>query len=291
MNDIRLACRQLWKRPGYSALAIGALGLAIGLVTTQFSLVEAVLLRPMPFPESHRLLHIGRQSVQDLSDQWQAMPMRDFLAYRDGQTTFEDLAAFRLGSMNLSRHGRPAERLEGAAVSANFFDVLRVQPLWGRVFLPGEDRPGAPGLALIGAEFWEQELGGAADVLGRVIHVNGEPVTVIGMMPSGFRFPVQQRLWINLREAPRDPRDATVPRVEAMGRLKPGVSRALATANLGVLARQLERKVPETNRGLNRMHVQPFAQAYAGVGAASIALTMLAMTLLILPGLARTWPT
>lgn len=106
MNDLRLTLRQLLKHPGHSALAIGALGLGIGLVTTQFSLVDAVLLRPMPFPEAHRLLHFARQSAQDLSDQWQPMPMRDFLAYRDGQTTFEDLAAFRLGSVNASRRTR-----------------------------------------------------------------------------------------------------------------------------------------------------------------------------------------
>jgi len=119
-------------------------------------------------------------------------------------------------------------------------------------------------------------------VLGRVIHVNGEAVTLIGVMPSGFRFPVQQRLWTNLREGPRDPRDSSVPRVEAMGRLRAGVSRAQAAANLGVVARQLEETHPETNRGMNRVHVAPFARAYAGVGAASIALTMLAMTVFVL---------
>lgn len=282
MNDLSLALRQLRRKPGDNGLAIGALGLALGLLTTQFSLVETVLLRPMPFPEAHRLLHIGLQSEHDLPDQWQPMAMRDFLAYREGQTSFEALAAFRLADVTLSRHGGPPQRDEGAAVSANFFDVLRVRPLLGRAFLPGEDQPGAPGLVVISQDLWEQEFGRAADVVGRVIHVNGEPATLIGVMPDGFRFPVQQRLWTNLREGPRDPREAGVPRVEAMGRLKPDVSRRRAVANLTVVARQLEALYPETNRGLNRLLVQPFARAYAGVGAAAIALTLQAMTLFVL---------
>jgi len=282
MSDLTHAIRQLRRNPGYTILAAGALGLGLGLVAAQFSLVDAVLLRSMPFPESHRLMHLGCQSAGDLPDQWHAMPMRDFLAYRGQQGAFDDLAAFRLGDVNLSRHGGPPQRCESAAVSANFFDVLRARPVLGRSFQPGEDDPGAAGLVLLGQELWRQQFGGTADVLGRVIQVNSEAMTVIGVMPDGFQFPVLQRLWTNLRDGPGDPRATAVGRVEAMGRLRSGVSRAQAAADLNMIARRLAAENGVTDRGSDRVLVQPFARAYAGVGAATIALTMQAMTLFVL---------
>lgn len=201
---------------------------------------------------------------------------------RERQTVFEALAGINGLSLNLSGLGRMPSNHSGALCSANLLDVLGVQPMLGRWFTPEEDSPGRPLLVVLSHALWQEEFGADPGVLGQPLNVNGEPGTVVGVMAPRFAFPVAKQLWTNLRAAPGDPRLRLVDRVEMVGKLKPGVTRNQARAELDMLAAGLAIMWPETNKGYGRMSVQKFALAYAGSGTQPILYLMLAMTLFIL---------
>lgn len=281
-RQIKHSLRQLWSRPGQSILAIAALGIGIGLVVTQFSLIDGILLRGLPFKDSSRLYHIARQN-HDGGNLWNMMPVRDFLEFRSQQRFFDDLAAFTSGNMNLSGNGLTPRRYLGVRVTQNTFGMLGVKPAVGRDFRSGEDQPGAPALAILSHAAWQRDFGGAADIVGRTIKLNGETTTVIGVMPQGFVFPNNlEDVWTNLREAPADPQSGFITAVEAMGHLKNGVSISQARAGMAVIARRLAEQWPETNQGLTRMEIDRFPFAYAGTGTRPMLVIMLAMTFFVL---------
>lgn len=284
MHDIRFALRQLSKSPGFTFVAVLTLALGIGLVATQFSLIDGILLRGLPMPDAQRLMHVSRQSPQSSDpNQWEPLPFRDFLVLREKQTSFESLAGVMAGGMNLSGEGRTPSRHSGAAVSANLLEVLRQQPMLGRWFTVDEDRPGQPLYVVLSQALWQEQFAGSPGALGRPISVNGEPGTIIGVMPPRFTFPGQQRLWTNLRATPGDdPRLNLVQRVELIGMLKREVTPAQARAELATLAAGLARLWPETNIGYERLNVQKFAYAYTGGNTQPILYLMLAMTVFIL---------
>jgi putative ABC transport system permease protein len=284
MTTLRFAFRLLLRQPGFSLVAACSLALGIGLVSTQFSLIDGVLLRGLPVPDAQRLMHISRQDPErsDASS-WQSVPYRDYLALREKQTVFASLAAVNQLGLNLSGPDRIPSHHPGALASADLPEVLGVQPMLGRWFTAEEDQPGRPLLIVLSAALWQQEFGADPAVLGRPLHVNGEPGTIIGIMPARFSFPIQQQLWTNLRAAGGgDPRIRLVDRVEMFGKPKPGVTPEQARAELDTLAAGLAKTWPETNQGLERMNVQKFALAYAGGGTQPLLYLMLAMTLLIL---------
>jgi putative ABC transport system permease protein len=283
IQDLRIGLRMLIRRPSFSLMAASSLALGIGLVATQFSLIDGVLLRGLPITDAERLMHVSRADPQQ-SDPgaWQSVPYRDFLVIRDRQTVFESLAGVNEFSLNLSGGGRIPTNHMGALSSANLLDVVGVQPMLGRWFSAEEDKPGGPLMIVLSHALWQEEFGSDPGVLGRALSINGEPGTVIGVMPPHFAFPVVQQLWTNLRAAPGDPRLRLVDRVEMMGKLKPGVTRDQARAQLDVVAAGLAKMWPETNKGFERMRVQKFALAYAGGGTQSLLYLMLAMTLFIL---------
>lgn len=278
MNDLKFALRQLLRNPGFTAVAVLTLGLGIGLVSAQFTLIDGVLLRPLPFPDSERLFHIGRQNEGSDGHSWRPITMAEFLAHREQQTHFDEIAAFQEGTFNLSRTGGPPRRLGGTAVTANFFRLLRMAPQAGRVFQPGEDQPGQPLLAILSDAVWREEFGGEAAVVGQAVRLNGEPATVIGVMPPGFRFPNREDCWINLRLRPEAVPGQEPQRVAAMGLLKPDASVRAAKAGLDLI-RQRHQETFETGHARPEgMDVRPFPAAYTNGGTVTLLYTMLAMT-------------
>ncbi len=283
LSDLRYALRLLLKTPGFSFTAAFSFSLGIGLVATQFSLVDAVLLRGLPLPDFDHLYHLAYQDPKssDLG-RWEPIPHRDYVALAERQTVFQSVAATQWSGVNLSGPGRVPSRHTGAFVTANLKDVLRVQPMLGRWFTDEDNRPGQPLFVVLSHALWQEQFGGAPDVLGRAVSINGAPATVIGVMPPKFSFPGYENLWVNLHTIPGDPRDRLVDRVEVVGRLKPGVTPEQARAETDLLAAGFAKTWPESNAGYVRMNLQKLGVAYSGGGAQPLLYLMQAMTVLIL---------
>jgi putative ABC transport system permease protein len=280
MSELRHALRQLRLNPGFAAVAVLTLALGIGLVSAQFTLVDGVLLRPLPFPDSGRLVHVSQVSGGGAG--WQPMSVAEFLDHRAGQEDFEGLAAFGDENLNLNHGDRPARRLRGLAVSVGFFDLLRVPPELGRHLVTGEDGPGQPLRVVLGHALWRDEFGGDPAALGRAVRINGETATIVGVMPPGFRFPGDEECWINLRLA-SVPGDGQTPRrVQVLGRLLPQRSPREAAARLSVIAERHHRSLPTPPSHAPRIAIRSFQHAHAGSGTVPLLGTMLAMTGLVL---------
>lgn len=283
MSAFRFAFRQLIKSPGFTITAVASFALGIGLVATQFSLIDAVLLRGMPLPDAGHLYHLGRQAPQTSDpERWEPMPYRDYLQLGERQTSFETIAATQWLGMNLSGPGRVPSYHTGSLASAGLVGVTRTQPMLGRWFHVDEDRPGQPLAVVLSHALWQEQFAGSPGVLGTKVNINGEPGTVIGVMPPKFRFPGSAELWTNLRAGPSDPRERLVDRVEVFGRLKPGVALEQARAELDGLIASFVKTWPETNQGYDRANFQTVANAYAGGGARPLFFLMMAMTIFIL---------
>ncbi|HVT74430.1 MAG TPA: ABC transporter permease [Lacunisphaera sp.] len=283
MNDLRFAFRQLLKSPGFTLLAVASFALGIGLVATQFSLIDAVLLRGLPVPEVGSLYHIAWQVPKaGNANRWETPPYRDYLQLRERQTTFESIAATQWLGLNLSGPNLVPSRQTGCLASANLLDVARARPLLGRWFTAAEDHPGQPLFIILSHAVWQEQFGGAASVLGSKVNINGEPGTIIGVMPPKFSFPGYAALWTNLRAAPSDPRERLVERVEMFGRLKPGVTVQQARAELDTIFARFAQLWPETNNGYDHANLQTVTEAYNDSGTRSMLFLMLAMTVFIL---------
>lgn len=283
MQTLRFAFRQILQRPGFIFAAAFSLALGIGLVATQFSLIDGVLLRGLPLPDFKNLYHIAYQDPQSADpDRWQVLAHRDFAALSERQTSFENLAATAWLGANLSGPDRVPSRLTGAFATASLLDVTRVRPMLGRWFSPGENRLGQPLLVVLSHRLWSEQFASSPDVLGRAVNINGEPATVIGVMPPKFTIPGYEDLWMNLRVNPADPRERMVDRVEIFGRLKHGVTIEQARAELDGIAAGFAKLWPETNQGFTRFNLQKVGQAYSGGSAQPLLYSMLAMTVLIL---------
>jgi putative ABC transport system permease protein len=251
LQDLRFAARVLLKSPGFAAVAILTLGLGIGGSTAIFSAVDAVLLRPLPFAEPARLVAI-----------WTSEPKRgarkgsnsfpDFEDYRKETDSFEDLAAFRNMGYTLVQDGR-AERIEGGRVSASFFPILRVSVALGRTFTTEEDRPGAARTALLAHGLWQRRFGGSPDVLGQSLLLDGQPYTVIGVLPASFHFPMDledAELYTTMGLEDEESRQGRgMHYLRTIGRLKAGASVESAGADLAALSARLETSYPDSNQG------------------------------------------
>jgi putative ABC transport system permease protein len=247
MKDVRYAARGLAANPGFTVVAVLALALGIGSLTPTFSLINAYLLRPLPFDEPDRLVHL-----------WETAPRQSFFAsrvsypnfrdWRERAESFDDMAAFNYSSETLTGSEQPV-RIQSGLVSANVFDVLGVAPDLGRGFRPGEDRPGAGDVVVLSHGYWQRDFNGNPDVLGRTLEINGEPHTVIGIMPEDFVFPLPTtEIWLprELDEAGQ-PRDARF--LQVVGRLAPGVTLQEAQAEMNAIAEALEAEFPAANAG------------------------------------------
>ncbi len=253
LQDIRFGLRMLLKSPSISIVATIALALGIGANTAIFSVVNAVLLRPLPFPDPDSLVAVFETDTQrGLIRGSHSYP--NFFDLRTQNTVFEHVATYRSGDYIMTGRGEPA-RLQGAVVTADLFPLLRVQPMLGRVFLPDEDKPTETGrVVILSHALFQKRFNGDASILNQAITLEGIKFTVIGVMPPSFEFPIQNdpvELWTTIAgdSAGKDPvtnqRGAHFLRV--IGRLKPGITEEQAQAELTAIAARLEQQYPDTN--------------------------------------------
>ena len=274
-QDVRQALRGLVKRPGVALAVFCTLALSIGANVTVFSIVNAVLLRPLPFGErSDRVVTLFSTHAQQ-SEDWSwgdsEVSYADLLDLREA-TAFEGLGGYLGRSLALSQDGA-AERVRGGSVTPDLFPLLGVAPAIGRLFL--EDEGAAPGLervVLLTHGLWQRRYGARADIVGRAIQVNGLPRTVVGVLPPGFRFPERDDLYLPLRwiDAPRDARG-----INAVGLLRAGTSLAQAQQEASAIAARLARDHAATNRGFG-VRLLPFRDSQVDRGARFLSTTLMA---------------
>ncbi len=196
LTDLKLALRQLRKSPGFTFVAVLTLALGIGANTAIFSVIYAVLLRPLPYPQSDRLMIVTESDANQPSI---SVAFPDYVDWKRDNTVFEQLAVSRRESYNLSGlAGREPEQISGALVTANFFQVIGLQPQIGRVFTEEEDRVGGPQLAVISDRLWQRVFQRDPNVLGRSLNFGNEPYTVVGVMPPQMFSPRTVDVWFPL---------------------------------------------------------------------------------------------
>src|SRR5919197_470644 len=247
-HDLRYGFRILLKRPGFAAVAVLTLALGVGVNTAIFSVVDAVLLRPLPYPQSDRLVMLWTtMRSQGIPTSGSALP--DYREWRDRCRSFEGLAGFYYSDFNLAGGGAEPERAQGARVTANLFQVLGVRPALGRAFLPEEEQFGRHHVVILSHGLWQRRYGGDPEVVGRAVSVGGEAYTVVGVMPEGAAFFDNQpavELWTPISFAPGDNMDSRNNYfVYLVGRLKDGVSVEQAQAEVSAIAGQLRQEAKE----------------------------------------------
>ncbi len=258
MNDWRYAFRSLSQSPGFTAVAVLTLALGIGANSAIFSVFHAVLLTPPPFRDPARLVFLAEKNPHG------ELPVSypNFLDWRRMSKTTQGMAAFRPRSLGVTGSGQ-AEKVSGKLVSSGFFEVLGVPLLMGRTFTREEDLPGANPVVLLSQGFWERNLGGDRAVLGKAISVEGQPHTIIGVAPAGFRIYGDAEVFLPLGPAAyleaRNDHNALF----VVARLKPGASRSGLVAEMDTIGRQLERQYPNENAG-ESIAVTPLGEKLAG---------------------------
>ncbi|MCI0722874.1 MAG: ABC transporter permease [Acidobacteria bacterium] len=254
-HDVRFGARMLVNSPGFTIVAVLTLALGIGANTAMFSIIDAILLRPLSFPDPERLVQIWETDRRQGLFQ-QTISPHEFNDWRTNTKSFEVIAAYKFAPLTLIEEGR-AEYVRASAVSASFFSVLRVQPMLGRDFLPEEDAPGRNRVAILSFAFWKQHFGSDPAVVGRQIVLNGEPHTVVGIMPREAWYPFFAEMWTPLGiDLGREPRVNHY--LFAIGRIRPSVSLATAQAEMDTITRQMEKEYPDTmtGHGINLVSLQ-----------------------------------
>jgi predicted permease len=249
MNDLKFAFRRLLKNPGFTAVAVLTLALGIGVNTSMFSGLNSLLMPELPYPDSDRLMRVFHTSPH--SQRWPHSPA-NFLDQRDQNTIFEGMAATTARSFNLSEPGQPAERLRAVLATADLIPMLGIQPQLGRAFLPEEDLPGRNNVVVLNHAFWLRHFSADPAIIGRTLRLDGETVTVIGVMPSRFR---DRQQWgtvdllrpMGFTDEQREWRGNNY--LDVFARLKPGVSVARGNAALETLAARLRQEHPDSNAG------------------------------------------
>ncbi|HEX5732485.1 MAG TPA: ABC transporter permease [Blastocatellia bacterium] len=236
LQDLRYGVRLLLKRPGFTAVAVLTLALGIGVNTAIFSLVNAVLLQPLPYPEPDRLttFYVSSRGAGLRQMEWTE---GQFAWLRERNHAFESLAAYDNWGFNLIDGGEP-ERLNGAIVTHDFFRVLGQQPLYGRAFLPEEDRPGNNNVLILSHHLWQRRFGGDPDILNKPLILDNTPTVVVGIMPPGFNFPENADLWVPVGLSPQD---FSLYYIQPIARLKPGVSLKDAEREMAALIEEFGR--------------------------------------------------
>ncbi len=283
LTDLRYAIRMLMKSPGFAVIAIIALALGIGANTAIFSVVNAVLLRPLPYPEPDRLFLL-RESTSTFPSGSVSYP--NYLDWRASQRTFTDLALVRREPFNFAVSGGDAapDRINGARVTANYLTLLGLKPLIGRDFTEADDQPGSAPVILIGENVWRTRFGGSQKVLGQQVMVDGMQREIVGVLPESIKFPRLSQIWVPLSELRKDDnviRRGNHPGFSCLGRLRPGVSLQQANADLDTIAAALEKQYPDTNT-TRRVEMKPLLEAAVGEYRKSLNLLLAAVGCVLL---------
>lgn len=261
LQDLRYALRSLLKKPGFALIAIVTLALGIGASTAIFTVVDAALLRGLPYKSPEQLYHLWEKRPQ------QEFSQREFSYpdYQDYQQNgvFEGIAAYTGGGGIMSGRDEP-ERIFSPSATANFFSLLGVEPVIGRTFQPGEDKPGSPRVAVLTHGMWQRRFGGDAGILGQSLTINGESYTVVGVLPASFQFALRRAdLWVTYQ-----PNEAQLTRrfmhgANVIGRLKPGVSVEQAQTELDIIAKRIEQEHNQSHAGTG-IRLVPLQEQFVG---------------------------
>jgi putative ABC transport system permease protein len=258
-QDLRYGVRMLLKHPGFTFIAVLTLALGIGVNTALFSVVNAILLRPLPYAEPERLVQVYEGNAQQGYDRF-SFSLANFVDHRDQQSGFEQMAAYYRWNANLTGAGEP-ERVQVAIVSASFFPLLRVQPLLGRGFLTEEETPGKNNVVVLSYGLWQRRFGGDPGILNQSVNLSGNVCTVVGVLPADFQFPDPFGSNPLSEAAPKvdllrpigyDPKnlgDRGSHFLQVLARLKPGVELTQAQTELRAIAGRLEQQYPDRNKG------------------------------------------
>lgn len=259
-QELRHGTRSLLKKPGFTLVAMITLALGIGVNTAMFTIVNGMLLRPMPFKDPERLVHLDERSPQN-GLETMAFSYPDFTDLRTRSRSYEQVAMYEESSYTLAENGNAsrAERIDSANVTADLFPLLGVNAIEGRHFRAEEDKPGAAAAVIIGYRLWQRRFGGAPGVIGREVRIDGGPATIVGVMPAGFEFPVKAEIWRPLALA-LDERDRGRHFAYAIGRLKPGVTIETARAELQAIAGAIAKEHPQTNNNVEGV-IKPWREA------------------------------
>jgi putative ABC transport system permease protein len=246
LQDLRYATRTLRKNPGFTLIAVLTLALGIGANTAIFSMVNALLLHPYNFPDLDRLVRVWENRGIDEGADARFIAPQDAADLQSGTAVFDALATYRCGDFNLNAKEN-VQSVLGCRVSANFFDVVGVNPASGRAFSPAEEQPGADQVAVVSYGFWQRRFAGNPAFLGKVIQMNGKKYTIVGIMPRGFDYPVPMELWVPLALTPTEKTDRAKLSLESLARLKPGLDTAQARSAVDSIAKRLQQEYPTTN--------------------------------------------
>jgi putative ABC transport system permease protein len=259
LGDLKYAWRQLRKSPGFALTAVLTLAIGIGANTAMFSLMDAIVLRPLAVPDLHRVMTVNEEQKDGIH---QRVALANYEDWTRQSRTFEGLAIYRMGEMSLTGAG-DAVRVQATAVSGNFFSVLRAQPLVGRLFQASEYQAGRDDVAILNYGFWQRHFGGDAGVAGRTVELDGRAYTVIGVMPKAVQYPSSADFYVPLAPSPKQIEDRSNHDYQVIGRLRAGVTLREAAAELNGIASRLEQAYPATNRGWS-VHVEPLLDGING---------------------------
>jgi len=256
-SDIRYAFRMLARNPGFAVIAVLALALGIGVNTAIFTVVNAVLLQPLPYPEPDRIVTVARHYPDGNGD---SVSIPKFMVWKDNHV-FQAMAAYGpiASGMNLGSGDRP-EQVKTLQVSSEFFDVFGVRPLAGRSFSAAEDMPSGPAVAVLTHEMWQSRLGGDSHVIGRSLLLNGRPYVVLGVMPKGFVSEPQSEVFLPLQADPASTNQGHYLKIAA--RLKPGVDLSMARAEMKVAGERFRKLYPtwmDKNESVGVIPMREFA--------------------------------
>jgi predicted permease len=272
-SDVRSGVRMLVKYPMLSLVAIATLGLGIGLSTTVFCVVNGGLFKGLPFQDADRIVAVVATNPSQNQPR-RPISSQDLAIWQERQTSFELFGAFGVTPINLStEEGRP-ERVTAGQLTVPAFQVLGVQPAYGRGFREGDDKPGAEPVMLLGWDLWQERYAGSPAVVGTTIRAGGVQRTVIGVMPETFMFPFREAMWVPLAIDPLATPRGQGPAYQVVAKLKPGVSLSQARTQAVTIAAQLEQEFPATNKGLSA-DVMPYTQLALGPEIYALLYTML----------------
>lgn len=283
MHDLKVALRVLTKAPGFSATIIAMVALAIGANTAIFSVLHAVILRPLPLHEPDRLVRIYEKRSDGPDAARYSLSPRAWKLWGENNNVFEGLARANFGSRTFSSDGSDSQRLVTTLVSANFFGVLGVQPVLGRDFTAADDQPGAAPVVIVGDAFWRNNLGGQSDAIGRVITLDGQSHTIIGVMAPGFRHPYRTDIWVPFAEA-INLAQIGGNQYYAPARLKPGVTPSQAEQALTELSARLNRELPLDGAPTAAAALPLHANFVADLRPKLVAVTVAALFVLLIAG-------
>ncbi len=277
ISDLLFAWRTIRRRPGFALLVSGTLALGIGANTAMFSVVNAVLIRPVPYPAPERLVFMyGSFAKYDRA----AMSPPDYLDYRAANTVLTSFAARSIGGEAVITSGGPPERVAAGNVTANFFETLGVAPLRGRLFLPDEEQGTGHDVALLSYGLWQRRFGGDPAVVGTAVTINGRPTEVVGILPRRLDHSLEFEIWLPLAFGRSEMAIRRFHSLRGVGRLKPGVTMAQAQANFDAIAKQLELTYPENETW--RLRLVPYRDVVVGDLGRALVILLAAVGLVLL---------